>query len=79
MVGHAMLKTWPSGFSDIKNLGLQPRFLSTWVPWAMFLTYHGQPWLKPITYHVGTLRLTYWAIKGTYKDNELWLLMNICE
>ena len=29
MVSHAMWKTWPSGLSYDKNLGLRPRFLST--------------------------------------------------
>ena len=29
MVSHAVWKTWPSGLSNDKNLGLQPRFLST--------------------------------------------------
>ena len=29
MVSHAVWKTWPSGLSYDKNLGLQPRFLST--------------------------------------------------
>ena len=29
MVSHAMWKTWPSGLSNDKNLGLRPRFLST--------------------------------------------------
>ena len=50
MVCHAIWKTWPSGLSHNKNLGLRPRFLSTWVPRAMFLTWHGKPWLKPITW-----------------------------
>ena len=29
MVSHAVWKTWPSGLSYDKNLGLRPRFLST--------------------------------------------------
>ena len=29
MVSHAVWKTWPSGLSNDKNLGLRPRFLST--------------------------------------------------
>ena len=29
MVSHAVWKTWPSGLSNDKNLGLHPRFLST--------------------------------------------------
>ena len=29
MVSHAVWKTWPSGLRNDKNLGLQPRFLST--------------------------------------------------
>ena len=29
MVSHAVWKTWPSGLSNDKNLGLWPRFLST--------------------------------------------------
>ena len=29
MVSHAVWKTWPSGLSNDKNLGLLPRFLST--------------------------------------------------
>ena len=40
MAYHAMLKTWPSGLSHDKNLGLRPQFLSTWVPRAMIKTYN---------------------------------------
>ena len=29
MVSHVVWKTWPSGLSNDKNLGLRPRFLST--------------------------------------------------
>ena len=29
MVSHAVWKTWPSGLSNDKNLGLRPQFLST--------------------------------------------------
>ena len=29
MVSHAVWKTWPSGLSNDKNLGIRPRFLST--------------------------------------------------
>ena len=36
MVSHAVWKTWPSGLSNDKNLGLRPRFLSTESPGPCF-------------------------------------------
>ena len=64
-----MLKTWPSGLSHDKNLGLRPQFLSTWVPRAMFLTQHGKPWLKPIA-------CTYLSMPVTVSKRPLQLYIN---
>ena len=44
MVSHAVWKTWPSGLSNDKNLGLR-------VPRAMFFTRHGRPWSNPTIEH----------------------------
>ena len=83
MVSRAMWKTWRSGLSHDKNLGLRPRFLSTR---AMFFTRHGIPWSNPTTHvcavkwvglstlfeqHIIPIKCLYYNIVYNYGD-KLW-------
>ena len=65
MVSHAVWKTWPSGLSYDKNLGLRPRFLSTESLGPCFS--HGMGEHDQILQHVAT-----WALTNKLIDTSKW-------
>ena len=83
MVSHAVWKTWPSGLSNDKNLGLRPRFLSIEslgpcfshgtgdhdqiLHHTMSMWYFSVPWLKT---HTDTQTHRHWYISAAEQEMQ---------